>query len=76
MAVAIVTDTCHYLPKELLAAHSIREVSLYIHWDGRATRESEITDYDGYYERLRTATGLPSLVAGRKRQVFTVSIAD
>lgn len=60
MAVAIVTDTCHYLPRELLAAHEIREVSLYIHWGEEAQRESEITDYDEYYERLRTAADLPT----------------
>ena len=32
--VAIVSDTCHYLPRELVAAHGIHEVSLYVHWDG------------------------------------------
>ncbi len=60
MAVAIVTDTCHYLPRELLTAHDIREVSLYIHWGEEAQRESEITNYDEYYERLRTAADLPT----------------
>jgi DegV family protein with EDD domain len=60
VAVAIVTDTCHYLPRELLAAYDIREVSLYIHWGERAQREVEITDYDGYYERLRTSGELPT----------------
>jgi DegV family protein with EDD domain len=60
VAVAIVTDTCHYLPRELVAAHDIREVSLYIHWGEEAQRESEITDYDAYYERLRTAAELPT----------------
>jgi DegV family protein with EDD domain len=58
--VAIVTDTCHYLPRELLEARGIREVSLYIHWGEQAQRESEITDYDAYYERLRTARELPT----------------
>jgi DegV family protein with EDD domain len=60
MAVAIVTDTCHYLPQKLLADHGIRQVSLYIHWQDHAERESEITDYDAYYERLRTANALPT----------------
>jgi DegV family protein with EDD domain len=60
MAVVIVTDTCHYLPSELVAAHDIREVSLYIHWGEESQRESAITDYDGYYERLRTASRLPT----------------
>lgn len=60
MAVAIVTDTCHYLPRELVQANEIREVSLYVHSDGETQRESEISDYDAYYERLRTATALPT----------------
>lgn len=60
MTVAIVTDTCHYLPQELLAAHHIREVSLYIHWGSQAQRESEIVDYDQYYEQLRDEAFLPT----------------
>ena len=60
MAVAIVTDTCHYMPRELLAEHDIHEVSLYIHWGSEAKRESEIVDYDGYYESLRDESFLPS----------------
>src|SRR6202011_2804943 len=60
MPVAIVTDTCHYLPRELVTANQIHEVSLYVHWNGNAQRESEITDYDAYYERLRTAGDLPT----------------
>jgi DegV family protein with EDD domain len=58
--VAIVTDTCHYLPGELLAAHDIREVSLYIHWGSQAQRESEISDYDHYYAQLRDEALLPT----------------
>lgn len=60
MGVVIVTDTCHYLPRELTAAQGIREVSLYIHWGDDAHRESTITDYNDYYERLRTAKALPT----------------
>ncbi len=30
MAVAVVTDTTHYLPPALLAAHDVHEVSLYV----------------------------------------------
>ncbi len=59
MAVAVVSDTCHYLPRALIAEHRIREVSLYIDWEGKSQRESELTDYDAYYERLRTAPALP-----------------
>ncbi len=60
MPVAIVTDTCHYLPRELVTANEIHEVSLYVHRDGVSQRESEITDYDAYYERLGTSAELPT----------------
>ena len=60
MAVAIVSDTCHYLPRGLVEANGIHEVSLYVHWQDEIVRESEIEDYDAYYERLRTATELPT----------------
>src|SRR5438270_11719977 len=60
MAVAIVSDTCHYLPRELVDRHQIHEVSLYVHWDDQTERESEIVSYDAYYERLRTAADLPT----------------
>ena len=60
MAVAIVTDTCHYLPPALLESNGIHQVSLYVHWPDGAERESEIADYRGFYERLRTANELPT----------------
>jgi DegV family protein with EDD domain len=63
-AVAIVTDTCHYLPRPLVAARGIHEVSLYVKWDpahpGRADREAELPDFDAYYEHLRGAEQLPT----------------
>ena len=60
MTVAIVSDTCHYLPRELVAEHGIHLVSLYVHRDGRAQRESDINDYDAYYNELRDLRGLPT----------------
>ncbi len=60
MGVAVVSDTCHYLPRELVEASGIREVSLYVQWQDRIERESEIIDYDDYYGRLRAATELPT----------------
>src|SRR5947208_2982876 len=60
MPVAIVSDTCHYLPREIVQANDIHEVSLYVHWQGETWRESEITDYDDYYERLDRASDLPT----------------
>jgi DegV family protein with EDD domain len=60
MPVAIVSDTCHYLPREVLAAQKIHEVSLYVHWPDGTQRESEITDYTAFYERMRSSTELPT----------------
>jgi DegV family protein with EDD domain len=60
MAVAIVSDTCHYLPDKLLSELRISEVSLYVHWQDRTERESDIADYDAYYEQLRTSADLPT----------------
>jgi fatty acid kinase fatty acid binding subunit len=60
MSVAIVSDTCHYLPADLVAKHEIHLVSLYIHWRDEITRESDVTDYDAYYARLRDAPDLPT----------------
>jgi DegV family protein with EDD domain len=60
MAVAIVSDTCHYLPASLVQEQEIHQVSLYVHWPGETVREIEITDYTAYYERLRTAAELPT----------------
>jgi DegV family protein with EDD domain len=60
MGVAIVSDTCHYLPGELVSADSVHEVSLYIRWPEGAQRESEISDYDAYYRRLGSEAELPT----------------
>lgn len=60
MSVAIVTDTCAYLPAELLAANDIHQVSLYVHRNGQAERESDIASYDDYYSELGTAKQLPT----------------
>lgn len=63
-SVAVVTDTCHYLPRQLVAARGIHEVSLYVHWDPahheREDRESDLPDFDAYYDHLRTAKQLPT----------------
>jgi DegV family protein with EDD domain len=60
MSVAIVTDTCHYLPAELAEAQGIHQVSLYVHWPEGAQRESDIRDYDAYYRRLGSDPVLPT----------------
>ena len=60
MTVAVVTDTTHYLPDELVGAHDLHVVSLYVTWQDRLDRESELTDLDEFYGRLRSATDVPT----------------
>jgi DegV family protein with EDD domain len=58
--IAVVTDTTQYLPADMIARHGIHLVSLYVNWDGRIDRESDLGDYDAYYDYLRGAAELPS----------------
>jgi DegV family protein with EDD domain len=59
-AVAVVTDTTQYLPREVIERHGLHLVSLYVNWDGRTDRESDLADYDAYYDFLRSGGDLPS----------------
>src|SRR4051794_27844493 len=58
--VAVVTDTTHYLPRDVVEAEGIRLVSLYVNWPGIQERELDMADFDDFYERLRTARELPT----------------
>jgi DegV family protein with EDD domain len=58
--VAVVTDTTHYLPAELVQRHDLHLVSLYVNWDDRTDRESDLPDYDAFYDHMRSAATLPS----------------
>jgi DegV family protein with EDD domain len=58
--VAVVTDTTQYIPREIMDRHAIHLVSLYVNWDGRTDRESDLGDYDGFYDHMRRAATLPS----------------
>src|ERR671933_2578853 len=58
--VAVVTDSTHYLPRDLVAAAELHEVSLYVTDDGAQRRELEIGDLAAFYGRLRTARDLPT----------------
>jgi DegV family protein with EDD domain len=61
VAVAVVTDTTSYLPGELAAANHIQVVSLYVVFGGeRTVREADITDYDAFFDELRSAEQLPT----------------
>jgi fatty acid kinase fatty acid binding subunit len=58
--VAVVTDTTHYLPADLVAQRGVHEVSLYVNDDGRQQREADIADLDAFYDGLRRASSLPT----------------
>jgi DegV family protein with EDD domain len=58
--VAVVTDTTHYAPRELLAAHDIHQVSLYVNLGDRHERESDMPDFDAFYNELRAMDHLPT----------------
>lgn len=57
---AVVTDSTTYLPRPLVERWGIREVSLYVGWDGDLRREDEYDDLDAFYTRLRESPQLPS----------------
>src|SRR5256714_4097836 len=59
--VAVVSDTTAYFPTEVAEANGIRIVSLYVNFGSERTeREADITDYDAFYEELRSAQKLPT----------------
>jgi DegV family protein with EDD domain len=62
MAVAIVTDSTHYMPRELVARHGFHTVSLYVRWGNppQDDREADLPDFDAFYDHLRSAPGLPT----------------
>ena len=61
MPVAVVTDTTSYLPGEFAEANQIHLVSLYVVFGGeRTVREADITDYDAFFDELRSAEQLPT----------------
>jgi DegV family protein with EDD domain len=52
---AIVCDTTTYLPPEVIDDLGIDVVSLYVTLEGHQEAEAEITDYAGFYDRLRAS---------------------
>ena len=60
--VAVVTDSTHYMPREVAERHGFHTVSLYVRWGEppRDDREADLPDFDAFYEYLRTARELPS----------------
>ena len=60
MPVALVTDSTAYLPRDLVAENGIQLVSLYVNWEEESEREVDMPDFNGFYDRLRTADRLPT----------------
>jgi DegV family protein with EDD domain len=58
--VAIVSDSTHYLPGDLIREAGVSEVSLYVRSGELQERESDITDYAAFYARLAEPGDLPS----------------
>jgi DegV family protein with EDD domain len=60
--VAVVTDSTHYMPREIAERHGFHTVSLYVRWGEppRDDREADLPDFDGFYDHLRTAPELPT----------------
>jgi DegV family protein with EDD domain len=57
---AVVTDSTPYLPWSLIERWGIRQVSLYVGWDGDLKPEHEYEDLDAFYARLRDSPRLPT----------------
>jgi DegV family protein with EDD domain len=78
-ATAVVTDTTAYLPDDLVREHDIHRVSLYVTLDGDTQAESELSDYDTFFERLSrssegASTSQPSV--GDFRAVYEPLLAE
>src|SRR5918998_4282491 len=60
--VAIVLDSTHYLPRDVVERHGFHTVSLYVRWGTppRDDREADLPDFDAFYDHLRSAPGLPT----------------
>jgi fatty acid-binding protein DegV len=58
-SVAIVSDSSHYLPRNLAHHVGIHQVSLYVGWQGERRRELELDGFDSFYERLAEDPHLP-----------------
>jgi DegV family protein with EDD domain len=49
------------LPRQLAKAKALHEVSLYVKFEGKQVRESELLDdFDPFYDKLRTAQEMPT----------------
>ena len=60
MGVAVVTDSTHYLPADLVARLGLHEVSLYVRLGDSLRREREMTDLPAFWDRVRSGADLPT----------------
>ncbi|MGI8781673.1 MAG: DegV family protein [Solirubrobacteraceae bacterium] len=60
--VAVVTDSTHYMPRDVVERHGIHTVSLYVRWGDPPAddREADLPDFDAFYDHLRSARELPT----------------
>ncbi len=58
----MVTDSTHYMPREVAERHDFHTVSLYVRWGTppRDDREADLPDFDGFDAHLRSARELPT----------------
>ncbi|HEX4563652.1 MAG TPA: DegV family protein [Solirubrobacteraceae bacterium] len=59
-AVAIATDSTHYLPRALADHEGLHQVSLYVGWHGERERELAMMDFNSFYARLRDDAEMPT----------------
>src|SRR5918992_6306705 len=59
---AVVTDSTHYMPREVAQRPGFHTVSLYVRWGDppHDEREADLPDFDGFYDHLRRARELPT----------------
>jgi DegV family protein with EDD domain len=58
--VAIVVDTTHYMPRQMVEDNGMHQVSLYVNSGDQQEREIDMPDFGAFYERLRSAAHLPT----------------
>jgi DegV family protein with EDD domain len=59
-SVTIATDSTHYLPRVLADSEDVHQVGLYVGWGDARERETELENFDAFYERLRSDPELPT----------------
>jgi DegV family protein with EDD domain len=78
--VAVVTDSTSYLPDGVAEQNDVTVVPLYIVFGGdRTVPETEITDYNAFFDELRTAETLPTTSqpsVGDFRSAYEPLLAD